>query len=241
MTRDSTLLNLTVCCALVALSGPVTAADRLGRLFFTPEERATLDAARMKKSQVNLTTDAPTEKPPAPPAPEVVTYGGLVRRSDGNATIWLNDRAIHGKDVRAGASVVGKVRPDGSVTLHSQQSGRSVDLRVGQRAELLSGTIEEGYARRPAVEAKPEAKADTKPAAKAAAGASMAKPGTPELTKEEREERERRRDMEDAVRALREATESAKPPAAPSAPTPQAQSGQYPQVQIVPSPPAQPR
>ena len=70
----------------------------------------------------------------------------MVRRSDGKTTVWLNNRAVTEKE-SAGATMVGKVRPDGTVTLQSAQTGRNVPLRVGQRAELLSGRVEEGYRR----------------------------------------------------------------------------------------------
>src|SRR6185295_17512420 len=97
------------------------------------------------------------DTPPPPPAPEIVNYGGMVRRSDGKTTVWLNSRAVTGKD-SPGANMLGKVRPDGTVTLQSPQSGRNVDLRVGQRADLLTGRVDEGYRR---IAPKPEEKADS--------------------------------------------------------------------------------
>ena len=208
-----------VCAALAAASAPAPAAEPLGRLFFTPDQRVSLDAARSKKARVNLATETEaTEKPPAPPAPEVVTYGGVVRRSDGKATVWLNDRPVDGKDARAGA-IVGRVRPDGSVTVQSAQSGRSVDLRVGQRAELLSGKVEEGYATR-GVASKPDTSLAAKPGADAGAGATSA-----DKEKEEtaRRDRERRRDLDDAIRALEAASArpASPPPAETQAPQPQ--------------------
>lgn len=204
------------CAALAAASAPAPAAEPLGRLFFTPDQRVSLDAARSKKARVNLATETEaTEKPPAPPAPEVVTYGGVVRRSDGKATVWLNDRPVDGKDARAGA-IVGRVRPDGSVTVQSAQSGRSVDLRVGQRAELLSGKVEEGYATR--VTNKPDASVESKAAAKPGADASADK----EKEEAARRDRERRRDLDDAIRALEAASaKPAPPPAETQAPQPQ--------------------
>ncbi len=208
------------------------AAEPLGRLFFTPDQRATLDTARSKKTRVNLETEATVEKPPAPPAPEVVTYGGLVRRSDGKATIWLNNQAINEKDVRSGTTLVGRVRPDGSVTVQSPQSGRSVDLKVGQSAELLSGTVQENYTLRGSI-AKPEPKPEDKPAGKPGTDAGATPPDR------EKEARDRQRDMEDALRALQDAAARAgATPAPPQAGAAPAQAGAAPAQ--AGAPPAQP-
>src|ERR1700704_3682519 len=125
--RDSSLLALMLACVLGALAAPAPAAEPLGRLFYTPDQRESLDTARSKKTRVNLSTEKQEkQEEPAVPQPEVVTYGGIVRRSDGKTTVWLNNRAINEKDAVSGP-IVGKVRPDGRVTLQGTQSGRNVD------------------------------------------------------------------------------------------------------------------
>jgi len=191
------------------VAAPTQAAEPLGRLFFTPEQRLKLDSARSSKTRVTLTTEKPEEAAPPPaPQPEVVTYDGIVQRSDGTTTVWLNSRPLTEKDKVTGA-IVGRVRPDGRITVQGQQSGRTADLKVGQRAELLSGTVEEGYSRIPAPpqpEAKPDPKAAEKPAA---AGADKTK-----------EERDRARDLDDAVRALKEAAASVRPARGPDSSQP---------------------
>lgn len=64
------------------------AAD-LGRLFYTPEQRKALDAAR-----------APSSQPTKPPGPKAAEKGrparldGYVARSDGVSTVWLDGRAV---------------------------------------------------------------------------------------------------------------------------------------------------
>jgi hypothetical protein len=120
------------------------AAEPLGRLFYTPAQRAQLDAARSQKSRA-----APAAEPEEPPPlPEVVTYDGVVRRSDGRTTVWINNRAINdGKAPPGGAPVTSRLRPDGSVSLGITQSDRSVNLKVGQSVEIVSGTIAEPYSR----------------------------------------------------------------------------------------------
>jgi hypothetical protein len=119
------------------------AAEPLGRLFYTPAQRAQLDAARSQKSRA-----APAAEPEEPPPlPEVVTYDGVVRRSDGRTTVWINNRAINDGRAPGGAPVTSRLRPDGSVSLGIAQSDRSVNLKVGQSVEIVSGTIAEPYGR----------------------------------------------------------------------------------------------
>ena len=83
--------------ALCARGAP---GDELGRLFFTPEERATMEAARALAdlapvslsalSLSNLPGAIPAVATPPPPA---LTLNGLVTRSQGPATLWINGLA----------------------------------------------------------------------------------------------------------------------------------------------------
>lgn len=209
---------LTVCCALAAAaaSAPAPAQERLGRLFFTPAQRASLDVARSQRARAALSTEKPEQE--AAPVPQTITYSGVLRRSDGKTTVWINNQPVHDRESAGAAAIVGRVRPDGSVTLQVPQSGRSVILKPGQSVELLSGAVEEAYSRKleaSGAEPKPAATPAAKPAAKPAASASGAKPPAPDRAAErEREERETQR-LEDAIsRALVE-TASARPGAAP--------------------------
>ena len=206
-------ISLTVCCALAAAatSLPAPAQERLGRLFFTPAQRASLDVARSQRARTALATEKTEQE--ATPVPQTITYSGVLRRSDGKTTVWINNQPVHDRESAGAATIVGRVRPDGSVTLQVPQSGRNVILKPGQSVELLSGAVEEGYSRR--LEApKPEPKPAAKPTAKPAADA---RPATPpdSAAQREREERESQR-LEDAIsRALTE-TASARPGAPPS-------------------------
>jgi len=192
------LLPLVLACALVALSAPAP-AEPLGRLFYTPDQREALDTARNKKTRGNPDTEKEKPAVEAPPAPEIVTYGGIVRRSDGKTTVWLNNRAVNEKDKGSGA-VLSAVRPDGRVTLHSPQTGRNVDLKVGQRAELLSGSVEEGYSRRPLPASRPETTTIDSPAGKPAADV---KGGTP-ASERSRDDQDREDRVDKVLRKLEE-------------------------------------
>jgi len=181
----------------------------MGRLFFTPAQRASLDIARTRRARNTLSTEG-TEETAAPVA-QSVTYGGMVRRSDGRSTVWINGRPVNDGEPVGGISVVGRIRSDGSVSLQVPQSGRSVDLKPGQSVELLSGTIEEAFSRKPVQpEPKPAAKLGTEPK-------PAAKSGSPERAQDERDREDQQQKIDEALRALREGA-SAKSGAAPTPP-----------------------
>jgi hypothetical protein len=128
------------------------AAEGLGRLFLTPEQRAQLDIARVKRDQRPLVTNdaPPNTTAPTPQGPPVVTYGGAVRRSDGKSTVWINGKPITERQQlrnEAEVSVLG-VRGDGAVSVAVPQARRTASLKVGQQLDVGSGRIEEAYALR---------------------------------------------------------------------------------------------
>ena len=210
MTR-SALLGLWFTCGMLAgFAAPATGADvPLGRLFFTPSQRSSLDIARTQRARATLATEKTDEVSTAAPVPQSITYDGVVRRSDGRSTVWINRRPVHDKEAASSTVVVGRVRQDGSVSLQMPQSGRSVELKPGQSVELLSGAIEESFSRKPATppEARPEAKSESKPAAKGAPEAKAEKSAADaeraRVAERDREDRDRL--LEDAARATRDA------------------------------------
>jgi hypothetical protein len=209
---DEFVKRLALSCVLAAVSAPlpVAAQEPLGRLFFTPAQRTSLDIARTRRARATLSNERTEE---AAPVTQTITYGGMVRRSDGKSTVWLNSRPVNDQEPVGGVSIVGRVRPDGSITLQVPQSGRSVNLKPGQSVELLSGAIEEAYSRKPV---QPEPKPAAKPGAEAK---PAAKPASPDRAAEERnrEEREQQRVEEAVSRALQESA-GAKPGAVPPSP-----------------------
>jgi hypothetical protein len=140
-------------CATAVCTSAASAAQPLGRLFFTPAERAQLDVARTQKQRAPQLAGNEPATPAMPPAPQIITYSGIVRRSDGTAVVWLNNRPVDAKDALPGLALKGRIRPDGAMTLQVPQTGASVELKVGQRAELQTGTVAET---RPERAAKPE-------------------------------------------------------------------------------------
>ena len=146
------------CSLLLAFATTVSAAE-LGRLFFTPGERAQLDVARTQKEAPPQPAVAqPVE---ATPLPAIVNYGGIIRRSDGKSLLWINDRVAEEKEALGALSLKGVVRPDGAVTLQVPQTGGMIEVKVGQSVDLQSGHVAEGH-KLPAVKPRPaEPKAES--------------------------------------------------------------------------------
>lgn len=163
---------------VVGMTSAASAAQPLGRLFFSPAERAALDIARTQKRVPEKTVTA-EPAPDAPPPPQIITFNGLVRRSDGKSTLWLNNRPFDEKETLSGLAVTGRIRSDGGVTLQVPETGASINLRVGQRAELQTGRIAEGKPpkQEPPQKTDAPAKSDGK-AESAAKPDASAKPGT---------------------------------------------------------------
>lgn len=70
-------------------------ADDLGRLFFTPTERAQLDLERRRANQpappsVTAAELAARADAVPPPPPAAMTLNGVVRRRGGLSTVWVN-------------------------------------------------------------------------------------------------------------------------------------------------------
>lgn len=102
----------------------LVSAQELGRLFFTPEQRAAMDARR--KARV-------PDKPAAAPAVASPTtrLDGYVRRSDGRSTVWVNgERADEASP-----------RSDGRVPVTVGESEARVPLKPGEELDRGSGEV----------------------------------------------------------------------------------------------------
>ncbi|MBX3661548.1 MAG: hypothetical protein KF804_03755 [Burkholderiales bacterium] len=146
---------------LIAALPAAHAAELAGRLFYTPDQRAQLDQLRAQKAVASQVRDEPV--------PETVTYNGIIRRSDGKTTIWMNKQPMSAAELRSGQAVTGTVSRDGRIVLQNPAGNNGkVELKVGQSATLLSGKVDESFAqqRPPAPDTK--SATETKPAADAA-------------------------------------------------------------------------
>lgn len=109
-------------------------AEPLGRLFFSPDERAMLDRMRQKNSGSTVS------------ATEQITLNGIVRRSGGKTTAWINQVPQHENETPQGIAVQqGETSKPSALLL--LPSGKQVQLKAGQTFDTTRGKIREGYQR----------------------------------------------------------------------------------------------
>ena len=120
----------------------------VGRLFFTPEQREALDQQRriaIANANRPAVAKPEAEKPKLPPRD--MTLNGVIRRSDGETTVWVNGKPLHGGFAEADIAPGSIGREGVAVTLPG--SSKRVELKVGQTVDATTGAVEESYARRP--------------------------------------------------------------------------------------------
>jgi hypothetical protein len=118
---------------LGAATATGTAAQELGRLFFTPDPRAAPAARRKARVPDKPAAAAQVESP-------VSRVNGIVQRSGGKSTVWVNGEAIPEDSQAAGQ---GAARPAGAgrVTVPLGESTKGLDLRVGESVNRGSGEV----------------------------------------------------------------------------------------------------
>jgi hypothetical protein len=123
--------------ALVLQTGNAAFAqdEALGRLFYTPAQRAALDANIRSVSK---------QARPAPAPPRSVTVNGIVTRSDGERTVWIDGRAYH-RDDTAGMQIRVEPEDPAAVEIKVQGVPRRQSVRVGQRLDPATGQTLEAF------------------------------------------------------------------------------------------------
>ena len=112
---------------LVALLVPgLSFSQEVGRLFFTPDQRAALDARR--KARV---PDKPAAVAEASPTTRV---DGFVQRSGGPSTVWVN-----GEPLPEGPGEAPRIGPRVSVPVG--EGGRRAALKPGQVLDRGTGEV----------------------------------------------------------------------------------------------------
>lgn len=113
-----------------------TTAEELGRLFFTPERRQQLDHQR----QFNL--EAHREVPDDP----TLTINGVVTRSSGKRTVWVNGTPRNENEETVGIRIIPARRNPGKVVVLSGESpdsgvgvGGTLNQETGVASDVLNG------------------------------------------------------------------------------------------------------
>jgi hypothetical protein len=117
-------LLVAVALLLAAATAPAAGADDLGRLFYTPQQRADLDKKRASNS---IEAEVVVES--------LVTVNGRVSRSSGKTTTWINGVPLY--DTYTG-------RDPSRVAI--DENGTDTTVSVGDTLDRTSGEV------RPAIE-----------------------------------------------------------------------------------------
>jgi hypothetical protein len=120
--------------AVVLLSAAGSSwAEPLGRLFLTPERRAILERQRQLNIQEVQTIEGST-----------VTLDGVVTRSSGRSTVWVNQRAQHENTLGTGVATVISPRNPGRVTIApgdetpaSLKVGETINRGTGEKTDAI--------------------------------------------------------------------------------------------------------
>ncbi len=125
-------------CLLLFLLGHTACAgaEPLGRLFFSPGERARLD--QMRNGNASASAPAGQQSPI-----EQITLNGIVRRSSGKTTAWINQLPQNENETPQGVAAQGQAAKPSALLL--LPSGKQVQLKAGQTFDAVKGKIREGY------------------------------------------------------------------------------------------------
>lgn len=132
---------------ILGILPPGADAQRLGRLFSTPDERALLDELRRERQIVDPDPQV-VEVVPDVPSVEQVTINGLVLRSGGPDSAWVNGRQVDGgARTRDGVRVDTSVTRGGRVKIILPSGAETIALKPGQKIDVESGVVIEAYER----------------------------------------------------------------------------------------------
>ena len=125
---------------LAVVASPSSAQDpaNLGRLFFTPERRDALERQRTHNVQQAQTLQGTT-----------MTLDGVVYRSSGKSTVWINRQAQNENDARrTGVATTLSPRNPGRALIEPGEDtpadlkvGEAINRATGERSNRLGGGV----------------------------------------------------------------------------------------------------
>ena len=127
------MMRAALAALLLLLPAGQAAAQELGRLFFTPEQRDALDARRKARLP-----DKPAASAPSP----TTRIDGYVQRSRGKSTVWVNGEAVpdgtqpEGLRLRRGSDA-------SRVTVTTGEDGLRREMRVGETLDRSTGEVKD--------------------------------------------------------------------------------------------------
>ncbi|MCP5249348.1 MAG: hypothetical protein H6942_12580 [Candidatus Accumulibacter sp.] len=128
------------------VGSPAAADETLGRLFFTPERRQQLDRQR----ELNI-----LDRQQLPADPTLI-IDGVVVRSSGKRTAWVNGSPQHENDPWNGLAVTPRHGDPARVMIETSDSpaararvGQTVNRNTGEATDLLNGGQLQVHSRSP--------------------------------------------------------------------------------------------
>jgi len=159
--RTRSALNMAVCLSLCICSVSMAQDEPLGRLFYTDKERSALDA------NIARVTKKPAKAIPIPPS---VTLNGIVTRSDGERTVWIDGRAYY-QGNPDNVRVITRSDEPGVAELKLPGVSERRPVRVGQKLDPASGETFESFETRPSPMPSQQAQpSPTRPGSESASG-----------------------------------------------------------------------
>jgi hypothetical protein len=143
---------------LLAVTADAPAEENFGRLFFSVEERRTLNDMRDDDLEPEIVKPQPGETAAAPVV-DVISFDGKVERSGGGgSTIWVNgrpvltgNRTVEGIRIQSSRGTNGETR----FILPPSDAGQTeFSLKVGQKIAVQSGKVLDSYEVRAAEDAE---------------------------------------------------------------------------------------
>jgi hypothetical protein len=122
-------MRLAVAMLICVLLPAPARAQELGRLFFTPEQRANLDLRRNARMP---------DRPTAPLAAPTTRVDGYVKRSSGPSTVWINGEPLN--EGAAEAPRIDASRDRGTVSVNAE-GGARVRLKPGETLDRGNGDV----------------------------------------------------------------------------------------------------
>jgi len=130
---------------LLSVVSVVQAMD-LQRLFTTPEERLQLNQARERPPEIEKTTVELTEtveEVPQENIPALITFNGLLTRSQGPTTVWINGSS---QSVQAGFFANVEAVQGDALPIIIGKDKKEIHLKPGQVVNTVDGQVTENFA-----------------------------------------------------------------------------------------------
>ena len=156
--RVIAFVQFLVIASLGAACSNAAVADSFGRLFFSAEERRTINDMREADTEPEVHETDRGKSTAVAPVVDVISFDGKVERSDGSSTVWVNgrpvytgNRTVEGIRVQSSRGTASETR---FVLPPSDIGTTKFSLKVGQKVAVQNGRKFDVYELRPGEDAE---------------------------------------------------------------------------------------